>query len=296
MEKIWHHTFYNELRVAPEEHPVLLSEVPLNPKPHRERTTQVMFEMFNVPAMHLSNQAVLSLISSGRTTGCVLSSGDGISRSVSVHEGYALPHSTVRLEIGGRDLTACFCKLLSDRGSCFTTTSELETVRDIKERSGYVALDFDKEIEYRTRDRRSRDLSYELPDGNVIELEEERYRCPEALFQPSLVNVDSSGVHQCIVESITRCDGNMQLQDLYANIVLSGGSTMFPGIAERITKEIAALAPTTMKINVVAPPDRKYSVWLGGSILASLPTFRGIQVSKAQYDEYGPAIVHRKCI
>ena len=137
--------------------------------------------------------------------------------------------------------------------------------------------------------------SYELPDGQVIKVGNERFRCPEALFKPNMVgNMESAGIHETTYNSIMKCDVDIR-KDLYANTVLSGGTTMYPGIADRMQKEMTALAPTTMKIKIVAPPERKFSVWIGGSILASLSTFQNMWISKQEYDESGPGIVHRKC-
>ena len=294
MEKIWHHCYYTELRATPEDHAVMLTEAPRNPKKNRERMISIMFESFNVPQFYVSIQAILSLYASGRTTGCVVDSGDGVTHTVPVYEGYSLPHAVIRNDLAGRDLTKYLAEILRETGPAFTSSAELEIVRTIKEEKCYVALDYEKETQ-EFADSSDKDVQFELPDGNIITIGSQQFRCPEALFKPlELIGREIPAIHELTFQSIMKCDIDVR-KDLYENIVMSGGTTMYPGIAERLEKEITNLAPSKMKVKINAPQERKFSVWIGGSILSALSTFATMWITKEDYEESGASIVHRKC-
>ena len=292
MEKIWSHTFHNELRIDPAAQPVMLIDSALNVKANREKMVKIMFETFKVPALYVANAPVLSLYESGRTRGIVLDCGYGFGQIVPIYKGQVLSNAISRVNLTGSDLTNYLMKLLIERGYSFTTSAEREIVRDIKEKLCYVALDF--EMETKTAAENSNlDKNYELPDGRLITVNDARFLCPEILFQPSLIGLDSKGIQVAIYNSISKCDASVR-KDLYANIVLSGGTTLFPGIEDRLYYEITSLAPS-MAVKIIAPLGRQYSAWLGGSRLASSKDFGGRWVTKEEYAKDGYSIVHSKC-
>ncbi|KAJ3446559.1 actin-7-related [Anaeramoeba flamelloides] len=293
MEKIWHHTFYNELRAAPEDHRVFLTHKMDDQEQElqTEKITEIMFETFNAPFLYISHPEKLSLVTSFWDTGISVDLGYSMTTIRAYHNWNPIKESSARNNLGGMHLTKYLRKLIWERGYSFNTLhAGIDISRNIKEQLCYVALDFEKERINASKS--SEKKVYKLPDGEVFELGEETLRCPEALFQPFLLGLEEDGIHKLVHESIMKCEKGLW-EKLYKNIFISGGSSMFGGLADRLQKEISDLAPQNMKVKVVAPPERKYSTWIGANFLISDSTFLNKWISNDEYKEKGPSIAHK---
>lgn len=288
MERIWNYVYSKDhLNVPSEDHAVLLTEAPLNPYSTRAKAAEIFFEGMNVPAMYCSIQAILSLYASGRTTGVVMDSGDGVTHVVPVYEGFAVPHAISRMDLAGRDVTRHLQLLLRRTGYNFQTSAEMEVVRQIKENCCVVAFNpAEQENQPLTK------YPYQLPDGTILEIGAEAFRAPEILFQPDLVGSEYRGIHDCLVKSVMKTDMDLR-RILFGQMVLAGGTTLFHGFGDRLLNEVRKhpLSPKDTKIRIAAPPERLHTAWIGGSILASLSTFKSMWITRADYLEHGAKIL-----
>jgi centractin len=278
------------LQARSEEHPVLITEAPFNARSNRDQMAEIFFEAFRVPALFTSPSAVLSLYASGRTTGVVLDVGEGVTHAVPVYEGFCLPYSITRCDVAGRDVTRQLqWHLRRSCGLSMTTSAEADLVKSMKEDLCYVA-NYNMDDTALAKEAKTQ---YQLPDGQIINVGAERYEAPNVLFDPSLMGSEEPSVSSVLVSAIMKSDLELRPK-LFSQIVLAGGTTLLPGFGERILAETKARAPSQTKIRIAAPPDRLHSAYVGGSILASLSTFRSMWVSKAEYEEYGSNILHRR--
>lgn len=296
MEKVYEHV-YSVLGVSSSEHRVLLTEPILNDKKRdREKSIELFFERFHVPSYYVSAQPVLALYASGRVTGTVLDMGEGQTSVTPVYEGYALLHAIQRADIAGAEITQQLEQLLKE--SNMRDAEEKRSVgldifgmRRLKEKVCYVALNFESELE---KEEKSVREVYELPDGKSITLGRERFCAPELLFDASsLIGTASSSLPSLVVKAIELCDVDIR-KTLSGDIVLAGASSLFSGLPERLHQDLTRLMPTT-KFQVRAVPERGFLTWVGGSIMASLSTFKGMWITASEYEETGVQVVHRKC-
>ncbi|CAD8141889.1 unnamed protein product [Paramecium octaurelia] len=294
MEQIWQYIFEVQLQISPSNHPVLLTEAPRNPKLNQEKMTQIMFEKFDIPLLHISNQTVLSLYSLGKTTGVILDSGEGTTHCVPIYEGFQLRHQLSRLDVAGTACTNQMSQLLKDQIlKMYTPLQKNRIAKTIKESLCYVALDpISEENKYQGNTQHS--SQYILPDGNKLAIKEQKYQCPEILFNPNMAGYELPGIHQITYQSIFKSDRDLQ-QQLYNNIVITGGTTLFPGLQERLLKEIENLVKEPYRTRIIVPPNRLNSTWIGGSILSTLTNFKPFWITKHEYEEFGPQIAHIKC-
>jgi actin beta/gamma 1 len=296
MIKIWEHTIYNELRVEPAECSVMFTEAPMNPKANREQMIDIAFNTFNFKGFYVGIQAVLAMFSTGRTTGIVLDSGDGVTHAVPIYETYSVPHAVTKAMLAGRDVSAYLMKILTERGWNFETTAQFQIVRELKEKMCYASLDFKKDQEEcNSKEWKEKfEKPYNLPDGNQLVIGSERYRATELMFQPTLVGKDVPGVHLLLYKSIMECDLDVR-KSLWENVILSGGNTMFENYSDRLLLELKALAPAALSPKVIAQPDRKYAVFIGAAQLAGLSAFQNSWITRQEFDENGAGYVNRKC-
>lgn len=297
MRLLWNYTFDEKLKVDPRGRKVLLTEPPMNPKVNRQKMCQVMFEEYGFDGVYIAIQAVLTLYAQGLTTGVVVDSGDGVTHIVPVYDGYAMPHLTRRLDIAGRDVTRYLIKLLLMRGYAFNRTADFETVRQIKEKLCYVSYDLEQDTKL-AEETTVLVESYTLPDGRTIKVGSERFEAPECMFQPHLVDIEQPGVAEMLFGAIQAAPVDVRT-DLYKHVVLSGGSSMYPGLPSRLEKEMKQLYLTRVlggnperlnkfKIKIEDPPRRKHMVFLGGAVLADIMKSRqDFWISREEWYEQG---------
>lgn len=293
LTQLWKIGINEEIGVESESTPLFVIDPIKSSKFQREKLMKIAFEEFGTPSFFMSNPGVLSLYSNGKTTGFVIDSGSGCTQMIPVMENFSLSHASKRLNFGGRDILETMNGLLDQEGLDHGSLKSYDILRDIKETKCHVAQDIEQELKA-FEDGTGESVEYEMPDGQVIQIGATQIKCPEALFTPYLVGCEFEGIHEGVVECVKNCDTTIR-RTLYKNIILAGGSTLFKGFGSRLKKEIKGLIPASLEVNVLAPNERKYSAWLGASILSNLSSFSNKWISKADFEEQGTRVLAQKC-
>ena len=277
--RLWDYTLTQKLEIEdPSDRKVIVTEAPLNPLSNKLKIMEILFEKIGVGAINIEPQAKCSLFAEGIDTGIVLDSGDGVTHCIPVSDGAILKHNIERMDIAGRHITEYLVRLLQKKGYAFNSSADFDFVRELKEKYCFVSNDIesDRKLERQTTYYNSYHL---LPDETRIRISDEKFEAPEILFNPSLIGKEYDGIPIMMMKSINKCPIDCR-PGLYAGIVLSGANTLFPGFASRIENEIKKLYKQTalkltkdkrikININVIDSPKRKYSVFIGASIIAN---------------------------
>ncbi len=284
-EKILEYVFYN-LRVDPTLVNILFAIHPLFPQQDIERLFQLFLEQYQCMAFYPVLDSMMTLYSGGFQTGLVIEIGDSSTRIVPIYNGYKLEHAVKILDLGGRVLTRETERILTSMGFSTESSVTRDLARVLKERACFVSLDYKEDVNRAEQYGKQ----FSLPDGSTLALTNERFRIPEILFDPTIINSEETPLPQAIMDVIGECDMDIRPQ-LLKNIFLSGGSSMFPNFKSRIYKELELeLARRKKKdqvVKIIAPRERTYSVWVGGSILALIPEFSNNWITRAKYFNEG---------
>ena len=292
---IFNHIF-TRLKLDSEEiknHPILVSESLQNPSKNRENIASILFDYFEVPKLFFASQPILSLFATSNTTGAILESGEGVTQSCIVYEGYSIPCSFERYDYGGGDVTKYLYTLLQNLGFYFDTSAEYQIVSDIKEQLCFACPT--NMIENIKKNSEFEKENYFLPDGNVIKLGEERILPPEILYNPELNGMEFPSFQNMILNSINKVDMELRPK-LYESILLSGGNTSIKGTANKVYSEFKKLISQNMKIKIHSPKNPYLLCWIGGNIISGLEIFKKMWITKEEWNDIGENIVHDKTI
>ena len=296
MERIWTNTFYSELKIAPEEHNILLSESPFTSREDREKTLETMFETFNCASVYIEAQSVLAAYSVGKSTGISVDCGHTSLNFAPIYEGFLQKNCVHHIPLAGKDIHDFMINLLIKNGQVIESKMQKQSISKAKELYCYIAQNYEEEMKEFENNRDEEIKEWELPDKRKIKIGKERFQATEILFEPNKYGYDFINFQELFKQTVKSIDSDLR-ESMLLNIIFNGGTTLFKGFKNRVTREIEEAGkdyPYKKKIHTY--PEAQYMAWIGGSILSSLSNFEKLWITKAEYKEEGKAsIVHKKC-